>query len=78
MGAGKVSILIAILMWLASLTQPAMPVCEEDQVIVGAGDFEAGRWTAYVCGPALDDIAAHKLGQRIADAETQPVVVEVR
>ena len=32
-----------------------MPACEEDAVLVGVGDFEAGRWTAYECGPARDD-----------------------
>jgi len=32
-----------------------IPRCEEDQVIVGTGDFAAGQWTSYVCGPAVDD-----------------------
>lgn len=31
------------------------PVCPEDTVIVGIGDFEHGRWTAYECGPSTDD-----------------------
>jgi hypothetical protein len=29
--------------------------CQEDQVLVGTGDFEGGYWEAYVCGPAVDD-----------------------
>jgi len=32
-----------------------VPACQEDEVIVGTGDFVAGRWTGYRCGPALDD-----------------------
>jgi hypothetical protein len=34
---------------------PPLPACPEDAVLVGVGDFDAGRWTAYACGPALDD-----------------------
>ena len=26
------------------------PTCAEDEIIQGVGDFEDGRWTAYVCG----------------------------
>jgi len=39
----------------------AIPKCQEDVVLVGVGQidgtgtFENGRWTAYACGPALDD-----------------------
>jgi hypothetical protein len=36
----------------------AIPTCAEDVVIIGIGDYEAGRWSAYVCGPAADDLAA--------------------
>jgi hypothetical protein len=32
-----------------------VPQCAEDQVLVGTGDFEDGRWQAYWCGPAVDD-----------------------
>lgn len=32
-----------------------LPHCEEDQVLVGAGNFTDGHWTSYVCGPALDN-----------------------
>jgi hypothetical protein len=32
-----------------------IPRCAEDQVILGARDFNAGRWTRYQCGPAVDD-----------------------
>jgi len=34
-----------------------VPRCQEDAVLVGEGDFNKGRWTGYVCGPALDDFA---------------------
>ena len=34
---------------------PNLPRCTEDAVLVGIGDFEDGRWTAYACGPAVDD-----------------------
>ncbi len=30
-------------------------VCAEDVVLVGIGDFNAGQWQAYKCGPAVDD-----------------------
>ena len=32
-----------------------VPQCPEDAVLVGSGDFNAGRYSAYECGPALDD-----------------------
>ena len=32
-----------------------IPQCAEDVVLVGIGDFEDGRWTSYICGPAVDD-----------------------
>lgn len=32
-----------------------IPSCPEDSVLVGAGNFEHGRWDAYACGPAADD-----------------------
>ncbi len=31
------------------------PHCQEDEVLVGVGDFSDGRWAEYICGPALDD-----------------------
>ena len=32
-----------------------MPRCEEDQSLIGTGDFDHGRWTSYTCGPSVDD-----------------------
>ena len=32
-----------------------VPRCVEDAVLVGLGDFEAGTWSSYECGPAADD-----------------------
>ncbi len=34
-----------------------IPQCQEDQVLLGTGDFQRGRWTRYECGPAADDFA---------------------
>jgi hypothetical protein len=34
---------------------PIIPQCPEDSVLVGTGAFDNGRWSAYVCGPAVDD-----------------------
>lgn len=34
---------------------PTLPACPEDSVLVGLGAFDSGRWTAYQCGPAVDD-----------------------
>lgn len=33
-----------------------LPRCQEDQVLVGEGNFEDGYWEGYVCGPTLDDV----------------------
>lgn len=30
--------------------------CEEDQVLYGTGQFEAGRWSQYECGPVLEAV----------------------
>ena len=35
-----------------------VPVCQEDEVLVGIGDFDKGRWQQYRCGPALDDFTS--------------------
>ena len=37
-----------------------IPRCAEDVVLVGIGQFDNGRWTNYVCGPALDDFLVRK------------------
>lgn len=31
-----------------------IPNCPEDEVLLGTGDFDAGQWTSYKCGPARD------------------------
>ena len=33
-----------------------IPSCPEDAALVGTGYFQWGRWTSYVCGPAIDDM----------------------
>ena len=47
-------IVLFLITALVAGTRP-VPQCEEDQVLIGTGDFDAGRWDAYVCGPAVDD-----------------------
>ena len=32
-----------------------VPRCSEDSVLVGTGEFNAGLWDSYSCGPAVDD-----------------------
>ena len=47
---------MTLLLWLLlTLTSPAIPQCAEDAVLVGAGAFDNGRWSAFVGGPAVDD-----------------------
>ena len=33
-----------------------IPRCDEDAVIIGAGEYANGRWSQYVCGPSVDDM----------------------
>ena len=42
---------------IASLWQyvRTIPRCQEDAMLIGTGQFEGGAWTAYECGPAVDD-----------------------
>ena len=37
------------------LSHRSIPKCQEDAVLVGAGEFENGTWDYYQCGPAFDD-----------------------
>jgi len=32
-----------------------VPSCNEDVVLIGSGDFTAGRWSEYTCGTAADN-----------------------
>lgn len=49
------SILIIVSMVILALPLRSVPVCMEDAVLVGTGDFEDGRWSRYECGPSFDD-----------------------
>lgn len=53
-----VAVLVAatLLMTLLGAGLRWLPPCTEDVVLLGTGDFEAGRWSSYVCGPAVDDL----------------------
>ena len=58
MKTGIAALTISALGLLASLawpSQPVIPQCPEDAVLVGSGRFESGRYTEYQCGPAVDD-----------------------
>ena len=52
------AVALCVVAWLVVST--SLPRCEEDQVLVGRGDFENGRWSAYECGPALDDFGGYE------------------
>lgn len=45
----------ALLVVAAIVSEPSLPSCPEDAVLIGSGSFEHGRWSAYGCGPAVDD-----------------------
>ncbi len=66
----------------AALVSDPMPRCAEDQSIIGAGEFEAGRWTRYECGPSVDDYMTpdrldRMRGAIIADYLTEEAVRSV-
>lgn len=48
-------LIIAGLVSILDTTDRTVPVCAEDAYIVGTGQYEAGRWTAYECGGSVDD-----------------------
>jgi hypothetical protein len=67
----KLAAYLVIVLWLAGIsilvvmgTQAYfLPACQEDSVLVGQGQFRGGRWTEYVCGPAVDDYNPHGYAQ---------------
>ncbi len=57
-----VIMVIAVLGLVAQALAPSLiPSCAEDTVLVGVGEFDQGRWTRYVCGPAVDDYCANQV-----------------
>lgn len=40
---------LLVMTLFAYLSAPRAPRCEEDQVVVGAGDFQNGYWDRYEC-----------------------------
>jgi len=45
------------LQWLHLVTEwRPVPVCNEDSVLLGVGEFSYGRWEFFECGPTVDDI----------------------
>ena len=48
-------LVILALVLIVAACAPNLPRCNEDEVLIGRGEFEHGRWTRYVCGPAVDD-----------------------
>src|SRR3990167_5417515 len=49
-----ITILILLLLLIIPLSPP-LPTCQEDQVLIGTGNFNNDRWSKYKCGPALDN-----------------------
>ena len=39
----------------AAVIMVTIPRCQEDVVLIGENTFDAGRWSHYRCGPAVDD-----------------------
>lgn len=57
MNLTKGDMLAIILGWLALMwvvvgamdQPPTVPACQEDEVVVGVGDFDNGYWSGYEC-----------------------------
>lgn len=49
------ALILVFIMGTAINATPDVSRCAEDVVLVGCGEFEEGRWSYYICGPALDD-----------------------
>lgn len=44
--------------------RPPVPVCQEDEVYIGGGNFTPHKgWDYIVCGPARDDIEYRTVGR---------------
>ena len=54
-GSTDMKRLLIVAMLALAACSPSLPRCEEDQYIVGYGEFEDGTWASYGCGPAVDD-----------------------
>ena len=52
---------LGLLALVALTVQRSVPICEEDQVLVGIGHFDGERWTQYACGPSTDDYLPRNL-----------------
>lgn len=48
--------------WTDRALNPLPPVCPEDEVLIGVGNYSEGRWDLYACGPARDSYPGYKLG----------------
>ena len=54
-------LLLAFLVaWVAFVLPRDLPSCPEDSTLVGGGNFERGRWSYYLCGPAMDDFEGYR------------------
>lgn len=56
LNVGLVLVVMSICYLLAaaatSVLIPPVPQCQEDEIIVGQGDFSGGFWDSYSCAPA--------------------------
>ena len=58
-----ITILLAVLLGISFLrireleyiASVRLPPCQEDATLIGWGQFEAGYWQYYTCGPSVDD-----------------------
>ena len=51
---GVTATLLAV--WLAGVSVTQVPACQEDEVVVGLGDYSNGTWSAGYACVALDDL----------------------
>ena len=57
------ALIVACILLLAVIagTPQSIPPCEEDQAVVGSGQFEDGYWTRYEC-IATDNLFYQDIG----------------
>lgn len=51
----------------------AVAVCQEDEVLVGQGAFEHGRFDHYACGPSVDSYTPDD--QRVPSCKQDDIII---
>lgn len=56
-----VAFLIVVGTVAAMISEPSLPRCPEDAVILGGGEYSGitRHWDYYYCGPSVDDYNVH-------------------